>query len=439
MIAPGGAGSARRPLLAPAIAPAPYLNRTPRPATGQRRVVIIGGGFGGLACARALVGSDVHVTLIDRRNHHLFQPLLYQVSTAALSPADIAAPLRQVLARAKNVDVILAEVGGIDTVRRHVQLVDGGFVPFDQLVAAAGSTYNYFAHPEWATHAPAPKTITDARTIRARLLRAFEDAESCAEPARRSGLLTVVIVGGGPTGVEMAGTVAELAQYTLRGNFRRIDPTCARVLLVEAGPRLLAAFPPKLSAYACRALQKRGVEVRLNTAVKQIDAEGVELADEQVKAATVIWGAGVRAVPGAEWFGGTDDRAGRIPVDGRLTVVGQEDIYALGDLAVFIQGGKPLPALAQVAQQQGYHLGRELRRPGRPAPFRYRSRGDTAVIGRHAAVYAFERFHLTGRIAWLLWAIVHVYLLIGFQRRTLVMVQWIWRYLTFERGARLID
>jgi NADH dehydrogenase len=402
-------------------------------------VVIIGGGFGGLACARALARTEVHVTLIDRRNHHLFQPLLYQVSTAALSPADVAAPLRQVLARAKNVDVILADASGVDLIRRHVLLVDGGFVPFDQLVVAAGSTYNYFAHPEWATHAPAPKSITDARTIRTRLLRAFEDAESCAQAARRAALLTVIIVGGGPTGVEMAGTVAELARYTLRDDFRRIDPARTRVLLVEAGPRLLAAFPPDLGAYACCALQKLGVEVRLNTAVKQIDAEGVELADEQIKAATVIWGAGVRAAPGAEWFGRTDDRAGRIPVDRRLSVAGQENIYALGDVALFTQDGKPLPALAQVAEQQGYHLGRELRRLGRPRPFRYRSRGDTAVIGRHSAVYAFKRFHLTGRMAWLLWAFVHVYLLIGYQRRTLVMLQWVWRYFTFERGARLIE
>lgn len=419
--------------------PAPYLDRTPCSADGRRHVVIIGGGFGGLACARALAGADVHVTLIDRRNHHLFQPLLYQVSTAALSPADIAAPIRRVLAHARNVGVVLADVHSIDTTRRHVRLADSGYIPFDQLVVATGSAYNYFAHPEWAASAPAPKTISDARTIRARLLKAFEDAESCAETARRSALLTIVIVGGGPTGVEMAGTVAELARYTLRGDFRRIDPTEARVILVEAGPRLLGAFPEVLSAYAYRALVGLGVEVRLNTAVQRIDEEGVQLTDERIEAANVIWGAGVRAAAGAAWFGGTEDRAGRIQVDARLGVIGQTDIYALGDVALFLQQGKPLPALAQVAQQQGYHLGRELRHPGPPAPFRYRSKGDTAVIGRHAAVYSFGRLNLTGRVAWLLWAFVHVYLLIGFQRRTLVMVQWVWRYFTFERGARLID
>lgn len=417
----------------------PYLDRTPRPAAGRRRVVIIGGGFGGLACAQALSGADVHVTLVDRRNHHLFQPLLYQVSTAALSPADIAVPIRSVLAKAGNVDVVLAEVNGVDALLRHVRLADGGYLPFDQLVLATGSVYNYFAHPEWAADAPAPKTITDARTIRARLLQAFEDAEGCAEETRRSALLTVVVVGGGPTGVEMAGTVAELARYTLRGDFRRIDPTQARVILVEAGPRLLGAFPEKLSSYAARALERLGVEVRLNTAVQQIDAAGVELPDGRIEAANVIWGAGVRAADGTAWLGVAGGRSGQIPVEGNMAVPGHENIFALGDVALFEQDNVALPALAQVAQQQGHHLGRELRKEGVPAPFRYRSKGDTAVIGRHAAVYTFGRFNLTGRLAWLLWAFVHVYLLIGFQQRTLVMVQWVWRYFTFERGARLID
>lgn len=381
----------------------------------------------------------MHVTLVDRRNHHLFQPLLYQVSTAALSPADIAAPIRRVVAKAKNIDVVLGEVEGIDSARRHVQLADGGYIPFDQLVIATGSAYNYFAHPEWALHAPAPKSISDARTIRARLLRCFEDAESCAEPGRRAALLTIVVVGGGPTGVEMAGTVAELARYTLRGDFRRIDPTKARVILVEAGPRLLNGFPAELGAYAARALQRIGVEVRLNTAVEQIDAEGVKLADEWIEAGSVIWGAGIRAASGAEWFGGTEDRGGRILVDSCMAVPGDRGIFALGDVALFMQDDRPLPALAQVAQQQGRHLGRALRSYGAPPPFRYRSKGDTAVIGRHAAVYTIGRYRLKGHIAWLLWAIVHVYLLIGFERRALVMTQWVWRYFTFERGARLID
>ena len=419
--------------------PQPCLDRTPRPAVGKRRVVIIGGGFGGLACAQALAGAPVHVTLIDKRNHHLFQPLLYQVSTAALSPADIAAPIRKALARAENIDVVLAEVSGVDAGSRRVELADGGYIPFDQLVVANGSAYDYFSHPEWARYAPAPKSIDDARKIRSRLLQAFEDAESCPDSARRSALMTIVVVGGGPTGVETAGTVAELARHTLRGDFHRIDPAKARVVLVEAGPRLLAALPKDLGAYAERTLQRLGVEVRLNAKVEGVDAEGAVIAGDRIDAANVIWAAGVRAVVGAEWFGGSKDRAGRIQVDAHMRVAGYEDIYALGDVAVFMQDGAPLPALAQVAQQQGRHLGRELRKTGPPAPFRYRTRGDTAVIGREAAVYSYGRLRLTGRPAWLLWAIVHVFMLIGFQNRLLVMLQWIWNYLTFERGARLID
>lgn len=417
----------------------PCLDRTPCQVEGRRHVVIIGGGFGGLACARALAGSAVRVTLVDRRNHHLFQPLLYQVSTAALSPADIASPLRPVLAKAKNVDVILAEVSGLDLHEKRVRLGDGGFVPYSQLVIATGSVYNYFGHARWPEYAPAPKSIAEARLIRARLLMAFEHAESCVEPGRREALLTFVVVGGGPTGVEMAGTIAELARHTLRGNFRRIDPATARVVLVEAGPRLLAAFPDELGAYALRALGRLGVEVRLNCAVEDIDAGGARLPGEHLAAATVIWGAGIRAAPGAEWMGMTGDKGGRINVDDAMAVVGQDDVFALGDVALFMQDGKPLPALAQVAQQQGRHLGRELRRAGRPAPFRYRSRGDTAVIGRNSAVYVYGRFKLTGWPAWMLWSIAHIYLLIGFERRTLVMVQWVWRYFTCERGARLID
>jgi len=381
----------------------------------------------------------VHVTVVDRRNHHLFQPLLYQVSTAALSPADIAAPIRRVLARARNVNVVLAEVVEVDMLQRRVLLADGGHLPFDDLVLATGSVYNYFAHPEWARLAPAPKSIADARTIRRRLLKAFEEAEGCAEPGRRATLLTFVVVGGGPTGVEMAGTIAELARYTLRGNFRRINPAEARVVLVEAAPRLLSAFPERLGSYAQRTLERIGVEVLLGGAVEIIDDDGVVVAGQRIAAETVIWGAGIRAERGAEWVGGTADRGGRIPVDANLAVKGHANVYALGDVALFSHNGVPLPALAQVAQQQGQHLGRALRTPGAPPAFRYRTKGDTAVIGRHAAVYVYGRFQLTGRIAWLLWSIVHVYLLIGFERRASVMSQWIWRYFTFERGARLID
>lgn len=405
----------------------------------RRRVVIIGGGFGGLACARSLAGADVEVTLVDKRNHHLFQPLLYQVSTAALSPADIAIPIRRVLARARNIRVFLAEVTGIDVHARCVALAGGDRLPYDQLVIATGSAYNYFAHPEWKEVAPAPKTIRDARTIRAQLLRAFEEAERVDDPEEKKALLTFVVVGGGPTGVEMAGTIAELARYTLKGNFRRIDPASARVILAEAGPRLLAAFPEPLSDYAARALGRLGVEVRLGCAVQAIDADGVELGQERLDGATVIWGAGIRAADGADWLGGTSDRIGRIAVADNLSVPGHEGVYALGDVALLVQDGVPLPGLAQVAQQQGIHLGRELRTRSTARPFRYRSRGDTAVIGRHAAVYTYGKYRMKGRLAWLFWAIVHVFLLIGFEQRTVVMFQWIWRYFTFERGARLID
>lgn len=409
------------------------------PDTQRRRVVVIGGGFGGLACARALAGADIDVTLVDKRNHHLFQPLLYQVSTAALSPADIAIPIRRVLAKARNIRVLLAEVIGIDSHTRRVTLAGGDSLPYDQLVIATGSAYNYFAHPEWKPLAPAPKTIRDARAIRARLLQAFEAAERTDDPERRRALLTFVVVGGGPTGVEMAGTTAELARYTLKGDFRRIDPASARVILAEAGPRLLAAFPEELGRYAADALRKLGVEVRLACAVQAIDEDGVELGGERLAGATVVWGAGIRAADGAAWLGGTSDRNGRIAVADNLSVPGHEGVYAVGDVALLVQDGAPLPGLAQVAQQQGVHLGRELRKRPLARPFRYRSRGDTAVIGRHAAVYTYGRWRMKGRPAWLLWAIVHVYLLIGFQQRTAVMFQWIWRYFTFERGARLID
>ncbi len=347
----------------------------------RRRVVIIGGGFGGLACARALAGADVEVTLVDKRNHHLFQPLLYQVATAALSPADIAIPIRRVLAKARNIRVLLAEVTGIDTERRWVTLAGGDTLPYDQVVLATGSAYDYFAHPEWEPRAPAPKTIRDARTIRARLLRAFEEAERAEDPRRRAALLTFVVVGGGPTGVEMAGTIVELARYTLTGNFRRIDPASAKIILAEAGPRLLAGFPEDLSHYAADALRKLGADVRLDCVVREIDEDGVQLGPVRLSGATVVWGAGIRAADGAAWLGGTSDRSGRIAVAANLAVPGHEGVYALGDVALLVLDGRPLPALAQVAQQQGAHLGRELRVRAVARPFRYRSRGDTAVIG----------------------------------------------------------
>jgi NADH dehydrogenase len=325
-----------------------------------------------------------------------------------------------------------------------VLLADGGHIPYDALILATGSMYNYFGHEDWAVHAPGVKTIENARAIRARLLRAFEQAETENDPARRKALLTIAVIGGGPTGVEMAGAVAELARHTLAKDFRRNDPKSAEVQLIEAGPKLLTAFPGVLPAYALKALEGLNVKVRLNTQVQAIDAEGLVANGERLEAATVVWGAGIRAAPGAAWLGLTPDRLGRIAVAPDLSVPGCDRVYALGDLALLEQDGAPLPALAQVAKQQGEHLGKALRslKPGaapRMPPFRYRSRGDTAVIGRHSAVFVIGRGRLKKGPAWFMWALVHIYLLIGFDKRVLVATQWVWRYLTSERGARLID
>jgi NADH dehydrogenase len=416
----------------------------PSAETGNRpRVVVIGGGFGGLACVRALGRAPIDVTVIDRNNYHLFVPLLYQVATAALSPADIAQPIRKLLARYGNVEVLLAEVVGIDAARRLVELKDAGPVGFDRLVVATGSSYSYFGHDDWRPSAPGPKTIEDALTIRARLLLALERAETTDDPVRQQELLTTVIVGGGPTGVEMAGAVAELTRYALARDFRHIDPTRARILLVEAGPRILATFPEELTAYARRALEGLGVTVMTGSSVGAIRPGEVEIGGSTVRAGCIIWGAGVRASPAAAWLGLATDRMGRIAVNPDLSVVGRPNVYAIGDTAaVSGDGGQPLPALAQVAHQQGRYLGRALRHAileGKtPAAFAFRDRGNTAVIGRNAAVFDFGRWKLRGRLGWMLWGIVHIYLLTGFDKRILVATQWLWRYLTYQQGARLI-
>jgi NADH dehydrogenase len=407
-------------------------------------IAILGGGFGGLACARALAGAPCRVVLVDRRNYHLFQPLLYQVATAALSPADIAAPLRHVLARHANIEVRMAEAIGLDLERRELLLQDQPPVAWDILVLASGAHYSWFGHDDWAQLAPGLKTLADARSIRARLLGAFERAEAEPDPGRQQRLTTAVIVGGGPTGVELAGAVAELARWTLKDDFRRIDPAHARVVLLEAGPRLLQAFPESLSRYAEHSLKGLGVEVRTRCGVTGVDADGVDLADGRIEAATVLWAAGVAASSAGTWLGVPLDRAGRIEVGPDLAVPGLDGVYALGDIALARRAdGKPLPGLAQVAQQQGQHLGRalaaRLRRGTPPPPFRFSNRGDTAVIGRHAAVFDVGRARFTGRFAWLLWGLIHIYLLVGFGNRVLVAVQWVWNYLTRERGARLIE
>jgi len=408
----------------------------------QPRVVIIGAGFAGLACATKLAGAPIRVTVVDRHNYHLFVPLLYQVATAALSPADIARPIRRIVSKYANIEVVLREVVAVDAQAHVVRAADGATIPYDRLVIATGSEYSYFANPEWARFAPGPRTLEDARAIRARLLSAFERAETSADPAEQDALMTTIIVGGGPTGVEMAGSVAELTRHALARDFRRIDPRRARILLIEAGPRILPAFPSSLSDYARAAITRLGVTVITGEPVEAIGEGGVTVGGRPIAAGTVIWGAGIKASPAGQWLGVELDRAGRVPVAPDLSVRGLADVYALGDLALVEAEDGPLPALAQVAKQQGEHLGRALAAhfaDGRPIPaFHYKNRGNTAIIGRHAAVFDFGWLHLRGRIAWLLWAIIHVYMLVGFDHRMRVALQWAWRYVTYEVGARLI-
>ncbi len=406
------------------------------------RIVIVGAGFGGLAAAEGLKRLPVDVTLIDRQNHHLFQPLLYQVATAGLSPADIAWPVRHVLRRQANARVLMGEVTAVDPARKVVML-DAGPIAYDYLVLATGATHGYFGRDEWAVHAPGLKTLDDATAIRRRLLIAFERAEMASNPEEGARLLTIVIVGGGPTGVELAGAVAELTRRALARDFRVIDPTRTRVLLVESGPRLLANFPETLSRYTATALERLGVEVRLGNPVTHCDAEGVRIGDERIEAATVIWAAGVRASPAAGWLGAPADRAGRVPVRPDLTAPGHPDIYVIGDTA-FAKNpdGAPQPGIAPVAKQQGAYVARALaaRIGGRDAPaaFVYRDRGLLATIGRRAAVIAYRRLRLSGWIAWWIWGIAHVYFLVSLRNRLIVVTQWLWSYLLFERGARLI-
>lgn len=412
--------------------------------SGRGRVVIVGGGFGGLACARELGTSPLEVTVIDRRNHNLFQPLLYQVATAALSPADISEPIRRTLGRDRNIRVLLAEVTGIDLATKRVLLDHGEPVAYDALVLATGSEYNYFGHEDWRAWAPGLKTIHEARLVRQRLLLAFEKAELSGDPEDKRALLTSVVIGGGPTGVEMAGAIAELGQFMIERDFRRLQPEHFRVILIEAGPRILSAFPEELADYARKELEKAGVEVMTDFPVESISKEEVVAGGQAIRTGGIIWGAGVKASPAASWLGVEGKAGGRIPVNPDLSVAGRTDVYAIGDTALGLAtDGKPLPALAQVAKQQGEYLGKALRHrltQGRqPQPFRFHDRGNTAVIGRNAAIFDFGTWRLKGRFAWFLWAIVHVYLLVNFEKRLLVSIQWIWRYVTRQRGARLID
>jgi NADH dehydrogenase len=405
------------------------------------RVVIVGAGFGGLSAAKALAKSPFDVTVIDRHNYHLFQPLLYQVATAGLSPADIASPIRGILARAPNVSVILGRVSGIDTERREV-LADGRRIPYDTLILATGAQHAYFGHGDWAAHAPGLKTIDDATYIRRRILLAFEKAETETDPAERARLLNFVIVGGGPTGVEMAGAIAELANRALAKDFRAIDPRSARIVLVEAAPRLLTPFDPPLSAAARTSLEQLGVEVRTGAPVTALDDSGVSIGTERIETRTVVWAAGVMASPAGQWLGAETDRAGRLKVTPDLSVPGHPDIFVIGDTAALNDAkGNPLPGVAPVAKQQGQYLARLLRarEAGKALPpFRYRDYGILATIGRKRAVIQMGRFKLTGFLAWVLWSVAHIYFLIGFRNRFVVALNWMWNYVTFQRGTRLI-
>jgi NADH dehydrogenase len=405
-------------------------------------IVIVGAGFGGLNAAHALAGAPADVTVIDRRNYHLFQPLLYQVATAGLSPAQIASPIRAILRRAANVQVLLGRVTDVDKQRRTVTLEDRT-IDYDTLVIATGARHAYFGHDEWESVAPGLKKIDDATAIRRRILTAFESAEAAQDHEARRRLLTFVVIGGGPTGVEMAGAIAELARVALRHDFRNIDPREARIVLAEAGPRVLAAFPEMLSAAARHSLERLGVEVRLGTPVTQCDAGGVTIGEDRLPAATLIWAAGVAASSAARWLGAEKDRVGRVMVGPDLTLPGHPEIFCIGDTAhVAGADGKPLPGLAPVAKQQGAYVARVLRarlanQPA-PGPFRYRDFGTMATIGRRAAVADFGRLRMKGTLAWLLWGMVHISFLIGFRNRLIVMLDWMWSYVTFQSGARLI-
>jgi len=406
---------------------------TPRP-----HVVIVGAGFGGLAAARGLARAAADVTLIDRRNHHLFQPLLYQVATAGLSPADIAAPIRAILRKQANVRVVLDTVTGIDRDERRVILAEGVPIRYDRLILATGARHSYFGRNDWAAHAPGIKTIDDATAVRRKVLLALERAESERDPARRRALLTFAVIGGGPTGVEMAGAIAELARRSVSRDFRSITPHCSRVLLVEAGPRLLAAFPEALAEKAQRAIEELGVTVLTGTPVSAIADDHLRIGATLVPTHTVIWAAGVEASPAATWLDAVADRAGRVMVYPDLSVPGYPEISVIGDTAAFIdRSGRTLPGVAPVAKQQGSHVARMIAR-GRPTPFRYRDFGNLATIGRHRAVIDFGRFQLSGTFAWLLWCTAHIFFLAGYRNRLAVGSHWLWNYLTFERGARLI-
>jgi NADH dehydrogenase len=406
----------------------------------ERHVVIIGGGFGGLYAARALARAPVRVTLVDRRNHHLFQPLLYQVASAGLNPSDIAYPIRAALRKQRNATVLLAEVTRIEPARRRVVLADGE-LDYDYLIVAAGATHSYFGRDEWEAHAPGLKTIEDALEIRRRMLFAFEAAERETDEARRQAWLTFVVVGGGPTGVELAGAIGELSRFTMDRDFRNIDPTQAKVLLLEGGSSILSSYDPKLRDSAVDQLASLGVEVRLQARVTGIDAGGVWLGGDRIAARTVVWAAGVKGSPLAQSLGAPLDRAGRVRVTPHLTLPGHDEVFVVGDMATLEQDGQPVPGVAPAAMQMGEYAANAIVAAidgKHTEAFRYLDKGSMATIGRSRAILESGPVKLSGLLAWLGWLTIHIFYLIGFRNRALVLFQWAWAYLTFGRGARLI-
>ncbi|PWJ86185.1 NADH dehydrogenase FAD-containing subunit [Pseudaminobacter salicylatoxidans] len=409
----------------------------------NHHVVVVGAGFGGLETIRNLKGAGTRITVIDRRNHHLFQPLLYQVATASLATSEIAWPIRHLFANRPEVTTLLGEVVHVDPSRRVLRLENGSEIAYDTLVLATGARHAYFGHDEWEDAAPGLKSLEDATRLRRRILMAFERAERETDPQRRQALLTFVIVGGGPTGVEMAGTIAELAHVTLKRDYRNIDPTKARILLIEAGPRLLPAFPEDLSAYAEKALRSLGVEVVLGEAVSACDADGVIYGGKRLAAATLVWAAGVAASRAAEWLDAPADRAGRILVEQDLTVPGHPEIFAIGDTAfVKAPDGSLVPGIAPAAKQQGRHIAGTIkaRLAGKPEarPFRYKHAGNLATIGKKLAVIDFGWLKLRGALAWWIWGIAHIFFLIGVRNRLSVALSWLWIHTTGQRSALLI-
>ncbi len=404
-------------------------------------LVVIGGGFAGLWATRALAWAPLRITLVDRHNHHLFQPLLYQVATAGLSATDIAAPLRHILRRQRNVEIRLGEATGVDPAARAVALEDGRTLRYDYLLLASGATHSYFGNDQWAEHAPGLKSLDDALDLRRKLLLAFEQAEACADPAERAAWLEFAIIGGGPTGVELAGTLAEIARHTLRDQFSNIDPASARVRLIEAGPRVLASFPEELSEKARHQLQKLGVEVSTGVPVTGIDAGGYRLGEAYVRSRTIVWAAGVAASPLARSLGVPLDRAGRVPVEADLSVPGYPEVFVAGDLAAVQQDGSPVPGVAPAAKQMGSHVARALQarlQGAPPRPFRYRDFGNLATIGRMAAVVDLRGLRFSGAPAWWFWLAAHLFFLIGFRNRVTVLWNWAWAYWSRQRAARII-